>query len=484
MAVSNAVYGKNAQFHYTFNGMKRLYLVVVVLASAAVAAGAQAGGGGTVTLAQVVDLALQEGPDIRQASLTLEAARSSFAQTRASKEGVSLAGSGGASHTGYPLYTYASTPSNPQPTGSDSANASLSFTAPTTSVDLSASYKLTEGDTLGHSSTFSLSAKQDIWDGMWGGRDKAAADQARLTLQVKELDFQSARRSVAYKAKQAYYTLLGAQRTLEIKEETLEQRQEESRRTQALYEADKASGIDVKQAEINLASARIDLRSASSALRSARAKLSTLMGWPSGREYTVADVEEPPVPSLTGEAALQTALAGRIDLMQIVLNRRSGEISLALKRADSSPVLNATGNASYSRDWVSEKDSLNWSAGLTFSVPIYDSGLLDAQRKAVDVQNGLLAAQEEALRQSIASSVQDDMENVDNLTDLADLAAQNLELSRAQYELAQAKFEAGTVSNLDLLSASVNLTTAKANLAKAKNNVQLGILQLANTLGQ
>jgi len=465
--------------------MKKAYPTLVILMTAAIAAGAQTGGGGTVTLSQAVDLALREGPDVRQAALTLESARTSFSQARASNEGVTLSGTGSANRLAYAFNTYDyNTTYNTKPDDTDTVTGGLSFTAPTTEVSLSATHKLAESDTLGQTTSVTLSATQDLWDGLWGGRGKASVDQAGLTLQVKELDFLAAQRSVAYRVKQAYYTLLGAQRTAKIKEETLAQRQEEMKKTQALFDADKASGIDVKQARINLASAQIDLRSSGADVRSSRAKLSALVGWPIGKEYAVADVEDPSAPSMEGGEALKTALADRIDLKQVMLNRRSGDISYALKKAELSPQLKGTGGSTYSRNWEREKNYLTWSVGVSLNVPIYDSGLLDAQLKAVEAQNGILAAQEEALRQSIAASVQDDLDNVGNLTDLADLAAQNVDLAQAQYELAQAQFEVGVISNLDLLSASVDLATARVNLAKAKNNLQLGILQLANTMGQ
>lgn len=448
-----------------------------------------------VTLNQCLDASFKNGPEVLLSGTNLAISQAQYRQAVA-QNSLGLGGSAGASRTtnivdtvtqlggpGIPREYSPFITSTTVPTPTNTAKTSLNLTGPRTQLGLAASYKLAEQDPLSHSTSLSLSASQTLWDGYPGGRGRGAVQQAGLTLRSKQVENEATRKDLAYQVKQAYYTMLAAQRQLQVLQDSLAQRQEELRRFQTLFEMQNATKIDVKQAQVNATTAVLDLRLSKSNLAIVREKLSTLVGWPADKEYAVAEVEDLSVPSLDVLEAVRTAFGNRDDLRQLQLSKASGHINLALAKSQALPTISATGGLSWTRDWTTTQDFGSWDAGLQVSLPILDAGLTEAQIKVAALQNQAYRIQEEQLAANIATEVKNAIYSLKDLLARAELAQASLDLARDLYELAEVQFQEGTSSSLDLLDASVKLTTAQVNLAKARNDAQLGVLSLQNAMG-
>ena len=460
------------------------FAFLFLLAAAALPVAAFANDGReTVSLAQVLEAALGQGPDIRQSELQKEISRLQYDQAKA-RNGLSLKGSGGASRSDVLVDSRAAlNPWDAKSSPSDTAQASLDLAFPLTTVSVGATHKITETDPLAQSSSLSLSINRTIWDGYPGGQTRASVQQADIAMQSRALTSESDRRDIALKVSQAYYAVLSAQRTLGLRRDAVGQREEELKKTQALYESGTAAAVELKQAEINLGTARLDLESAGSSQRAARVTLSNLAGWPADRDYDVAEAEDPAVPTLDVAALVQTALSRRADLKQAALTVQTGEISLALKKAQSSPTISASGGASLSHAWESKTDIGTWNLGLQGSLPIVDAGLAAAQTAEAAKQNEISRLQQGSLAASIAASVEEAAASVRDLQGRVEIARASLQVAEMKSQLAALQFQQGTGSQLDVLTASVNLSSARASLEKAQNDAQVAVLQLQNAIG-
>jgi outer membrane protein TolC len=440
---------------------------------------ADAAPGKLVTLAESVQQALAAGPDIRLSAQTVASAEAAHAAA-AARNAVGLSGSASANrNNGSGTGRFGSDPS-------DVVQAGLSLSAPlATSVDLSASHQIVEASAFPQSTNLSLNARSTLWDGYPGGSGLASLKQAELTLQGTRLTEAANRASIISKVKQSYYTLLAQQRQIGILEQTLAKRQEELKKSQALYDAASATQIDLMQARINQRQAELDLRSAQGSLEIAREQLSALVGWPIADNYTVAEVDDLPVPDMDVATAVATALAERSEMKRSALSLSAGEISVALAKAKASPTVGASAGITYSHDWSASVDAdvASFTLGLSVQMPIMDSGAVDAQVKQASLGNDGALIQKEQLAASIATEVKRAIYSLRDLLDRATLAQSSLELAQRQYDLTRMQFESGVSSNLDVLGASVALTTAQASQAKARSDAQLGVLALQNAIG-
>ncbi len=440
--------------------------------------GGQASASGEiVTLAQCVDQALATGPDILLSHSSLGIAQAGYTSAVAGNA-LGLTGSLSASQNSLLIVPVGSA------TGVASATAGVALTGPLgLNVGLNATHTITEDSRLAQSTKIGVNAGADIWDGYPGGSSLATAQKAALTLQKTQISEDSNRRTIVYQVKQSYYSLLAQQRQIRILQSTLLQRQEEMKKTQALYDAQSANQIDLKQAQVNQRQAELDLLKAQDGLEVSRQQLSALVGWPLDRTYTVAEVEDLPVPGLQAADAVKTALAQRSDMRQLQISQSAAAIDLALSRGRATPTVSASAGLDWSRDWSASTGSFSANAGLTVRGPIIDGGSAAAQAQQAELQAQTLKTQQDQLAATIATNVKSALASLRDLVARADLARSNLDLAQNLYDLTKIQFDSGVKSNLDVLAASVSLTTAQVSMAKARADAQLGVLALQNALG-
>jgi outer membrane protein TolC len=145
--------------------------------------------------------------------------------------------------------------------------------------------------------------------------------------------------------------------------------------------------------------------------------------------------------------------------------------------------LNAFANAHLGNYVGFTGNSYSWQVGASLDWVIFDGGNRDAQRHLAAAQ----AAQAEAQAAVLADSIRDDLANNRSLLNTrreavraaergAELASETLDLVRSQYE-------AGTITQVDLLAAQDNLVIAQESLASARFDVAIADLALRRTAG-
>src|SRR5208283_5024377 len=125
---------------------------------------------------------------------------------------------------------------------------------------------------------------------------------------------------------QAYYILLGDQKSLIAKDATLKQAEIELSQMQGYLAAGRATSLDVLQFQVALTQAQLDLRSQQHTIDSDRKKLSLAVGWPLDKQYNVLDVPSPSPPALDTAQALATANEDRPELKTLDLNVQYADI--------------------------------------------------------------------------------------------------------------------------------------------------------------
>jgi outer membrane protein TolC len=435
---------------------------------------------GTVTLQQCLEAAIQTGPDARLARVDLATAQTQLAETKA-RNAVGLSATARASHDSNPAAGSSSAFSS---TAADTFAGGVQLTGPlSTRLEVTGNHQLSESSPREQGSSVTLSLAATPWDGYPGGKNRAAVQQATISLEEQRAASEADLKGLAYAVKQAYYAMLAEQRQLAVLEQTLSQHRQELERIRAQLEQGNATRIDLQQAQVNARAAELDLLAARDSLATSREKLSALVGWPLERQYAVSEVPDLAIPSLDASAAVARALSQRPELRQFDLQRASGQIDLALARSQASPSVSVSGGYTLSTDWSAEGDSSGWSAGVQVSVPLVDSGVTAAQKRQASLQMQSLEIRRRQLADDIATQVREAINALRDLLARAELAAQSLQLARDQYELADIQYQSGVISTLDLLEASVTLTTAEVNLARSRSDIQLGVLALQAAAG-
>jgi len=218
----------------------------------------------TVTLDQVIAAARANAPGLKLAGITADTARSQLTQVQAAN-GLALGAKAGYFHQGNLPGTPASSPSGASAAAASAGGSGLNgenvqggvtLSGPATSVGLSALHTIQDGASSGQVSSLSLSASQTVFDGYPGGRAAAAVQQAASAYRAAQVTYDASLKSTLYQVKQAYYTLLGDQNTVLIRQAALSQAQQNLAYYQGLFTAQRATELDVLQNQVVLPQAQ------------------------------------------------------------------------------------------------------------------------------------------------------------------------------------------------------------------------------------
>lgn len=437
-----------------------------------------------VTLEQSIDVTLSNGDDIKILQRNLDVSRAQHA-LNVSRNSLSLAGSAGYGAI-WPFGTEAlvlskavSSPLSSPP----GAVAGVALSGPLTNVSVSAIPYVPPVPGADTTGVVGASVTQTIWNGYPGGQSQATVDKSLLTLQGRELATESGTLGLIYNVKQAYYIMLGAQRSLALKMQIFEKQNSVLKQITAIYDLKLASMADLKTAQLNARSAQVDVDSAANDLRIARLILASFMGYPADKDFTVADVPQPSVTVDTMEKAVAAGLARRVDIKQVELNIKSSNVDLAVARGQATPTVSVSGGVNWLYDWTGSMSAGVVGAAVKVSMPILDAGAVKNQVDSILKQNDVYGLQETQLQRSIATAIQSAWQAVQIAGEKLEVAKLGVEASDLQYQLVSAQRDAGTASNQDLLTAAVNLANAENSLATAQSTAELAVLQLQSVMG-
>jgi outer membrane protein TolC len=462
------------------------------------AQGAGTAGGKVLTLEQCLDAAIATSDSAAILQKNLQISQAQYKQTVA-KNAVSLnAGVGGGATGGFGNTTLLYQNATTVGTSADYSTAiplsysgNISLIGPSTSLSLAGGGSIAPSvPTLGtvSATTVSLGLSQTVWDGYPGGIAKANVQQGLLNLQNAELASDANKLTLAYQIKQAYYTMLSAQRNIAVYAQNFQFQQSALAQEQALYDLKQAVDVDLQTAQINLKSAEVDQRSGRIALVSARKALANLVGFPAGEDFAVAETADPEVSVQSLDDAIATGLAKRFELQQLEVNRRIAAISLGLIKAQTSPTVSLTGTSYWLNglnvySLPTDQNAVTITLGGKIGLPILDSGSAEYQREANRYQASVYDLQDDQLRRSISLAIENDYEAVQLQTEKLDLAKLTAANSKGQYDLKNVQRQYGTATNQDVLAAAVNMVNANTALETTRNALELAILQLQIDMG-
>jgi outer membrane protein len=455
----------------------------------------------TLTLAQAVDAALSQGADSRILQRNLDVAREQY-RLSVSQNSFALSGSLGESGTyGFGDETLLSGSSlasgfNQTPQAGLSLNAPLTSIGVNVSPYVAASPLATEFSNLlsilspgpppaapGPTGNVGISVSQTLWNGYPGGPIRAAVEKSQLALRGRELSVESGKLNVISAVTQAYFVMLGAQRNLIVKKQILEQQNTLLSQISALQRINQATAVDLRGAQINAQSADIDARSAENDLHIARIRLAQLIGWPRDREFSITEEEDPQILAASVGEAVAEAMKRRTEFLQIELNRQSLMIDRAMIEGQRTPTISVNGGVTVIVDWNKLNSAGQGSLGVKLGMPILDAGAADHQLEANRIQNEAYGVQEDQLRASIATDVEEAYELVQislQRLQVARLMAEKYELT---FKLKKTEAQYGAATTQDLLNASVDTANAQSAVVRAQRDAQLAVLQLRNAMG-
>ncbi len=283
---------------------------------------------------------------------------------------------------------------------------------------------------------------------------RAEADIARSRLTFVELD-------LVFQVTKSYADLLAAQQKVKVFQQAVAQRREHRHEAQVKAEAGLKPEIDTYTAQAELERAKLHLVDARNALATAKVALDNAMGLgPEAPEYKLADVltyEEVTQPL---DNYLQLAFSRRPDLTMLQDSARAAGARIEEFRSDYFPSLGAT--AGYSARGQDLPANNNVDVGVLISWPIFNGFRTEHEVAEAQLHQDAIRHSIEELRQRIYLEVKSRYLDWQASVQRIHRAEQAVAASRAEFELAQKRYETGLGNIIELTDAQRRFTEDEA----------------------
>jgi outer membrane protein TolC len=247
----------------------------------------------------------------------------------------------------------------------------------------------------------------------------------------------------------------------------------------ARFDAGTVTKVDVDRAELALVRAEQLEREALNGRDRTYRALGTLI-----QEQRPFKVQVPTVvPEHHDERELDTALKLRPEFR---LFQASVEAAEAQARAYGwrwAPTLSAFGNARKFNYDNFARDRFSWALGGQLDWVLFDGGTRDAQRHFSRAQAAESRAQIDVLRDSVRDDLADGRRQLETKQHGVEAAERSVALAKETLELVRVQYEAGSVTQVDLLQAQDALVTSQEALAQAHYDVAVADLTLRRAAG-
>jgi outer membrane protein len=269
----------------------------------------------------------------------------------------------------------------------------------------------------------------------------------------------------------AFYDIARQQQQQRVLRDAVNLSEERVRIAEVRFDLGSASELEVRRARAALNEDRAALLRQDVTIADARTRLAALMGGVAIRNFVVADT------IVLGEAPdLQVLLRQALSANpQLIAARERLQVSAALRReiaAERFPTVDANAGYDYSgfsaqTGTIANSRSLDLNYGLSASFTLFDG--FNRQRR---IQNATVVERSASLQiDEVVTRVELDIINLHetylNRLALIALERENLEITRANLEVALERFRLGTITSVELREVQETLTRAESRLINA-----------------
>jgi outer membrane protein len=340
-----------------------------------------------------------------------------------------------------------------------------------------------------------VTGRYTLWD---HGQREINLARSKTDKDVTQSRYEQTRQRLVFDIIQAYYSLLKAQKLVEVDAKLLEQSRENTEMIRAFRDAGKLIEADVASAEVREANDELNLINDQNALEIAMSDLPALMGLDTGTLFNILDDPDYERYIQTGvieleqmsiDEAIENALQNRPEIKEFDANIKSLEWGLTLAKLQRWPKLTAQYDYDvyldeYLRERENFKNFRSWSAIAALTFPLFDGGVSKRQVQKVEMQLEQLRENSSDLERSIALEVHQaylNLKRAEKALEISDKQVRNAQLS---LEVINGRFEQGMGIPLELLEAQATYAQALTNQVRTFYDYKIAKSALQRAMGE
>jgi outer membrane protein len=313
------------------------------------------------------------------------------------------------------------------------------------------------------------------------GKTGAQVGAQDLNVRAARLDLQNIQDQVIFAVKQAYYSLLAAERNRDVAAEAVSQFQKHLEYARALFEVGSKPKFDVTKAEVDLSNGQVNLIKAENVLRLARASLSSAIGLPSDRSYAVEDDLSAKRTEWAFEKALEIALQRRPDLLSLQKQKESARESFRAAQKSHLPTISGVASATY----VGTNFPLDsgYTAGVNLVFPLFTGFTASYQVAEAQANLTIASAKERTHRYTITLDLEQGYLALREAEERKRSSETAIKQGKENLELATERYAAGLAIGVEVTDAVVNYANAQATYITAYYDEKIAQARVDKALG-
>ena len=337
--------------------------------------------------------------------------------------------------------------------------------------------------------TATITASQALFA---GGKLRSAARASKLTKEAALANYQTLVATTLLEVRVAYDDVLLASEQIAVQEASIKLLEQELADTRRRFDAGTVPRFNVLRAEVELANSKPRLIRARNALRIGRNNLAVLLGFnvPRGADQDIPLQTADKLAAVPSDVGLQDALGKAIaQRPELVALRTAGKLrdeEVIQARAEYFPELSAVAgygwqSKNFNRDLSSPLDG--WNVGAQLSWNFWDAGLTKGKVEAAKARRSKAQIDIDDTARRIELEVRTAHSNLIEAREVLESQSKVIEQAEEALRLSVARSDAGTGTQLDVLSAQTALTEARNTYSVALRDFSVARARLDRSMG-
>ncbi len=328
-----------------------------------------------------------------------------------------------------------------------------------------------------------LSVQGTIYD--FNKRNKSvdlAASQVTTTQDRLEL----AKSGLSYRTIQTFYTILFLEKSIQVQDEEIKNLNDHLLMTQKKVQAGTATDFDALTTQVRVAAAENSKINLQNNLENTKVMFRQLLSLRADSPVNLAgEFTEEPV-AFNTDSLISQALSNRIEMKVADDQLNTAQMQYKVASSTNNPMLNASLMWGLKNGFFPDETVLrgNFVAGVQLAIPIFDG---HRERNLEEEANASIRVSgdfRDNVAEQIKSDVQKGIADVRSSMDRVTTTEISVEQARSAVEQARIRYQAGTVTNLDLLDAETSLSQIELIQIQALYQFVVSRYELDQAIGE
>jgi len=329
------------------------------------------------------------------------------------------------------------------------------------------------------SHSVSVGASLPLYD---GGIRTLQLLQAQALLDAARAQLAATRQDVVLAAAQAYFQVLRAQRTVEVREAAQRTAQAQVEQAEAFFRAGTAAQADVIRARAAAANAVAELVAARGQVETALAALRSAMAAPLNQAVSVSEPAAPTIPVIAAADASTEAVRQRPEVRRAEADVRHAEAALRLAQlaAGVQVSVSATTAVQVSPD----PRQAGWGISATVSYPLFDAGRAGAAVAEAAANLQAATARRDATILQVQTQAHQAVVGLAAASARSEATRVSAEAAQEALRVTEGRYRAGVGTLVDVLTAQSDAAQARVAAVQAVYDLQQAVVNLQYALGR